>query len=109
MTRYREQLRAKLFQAATQALSGECDLLSACRIIAEGRYAAGLQDSDALIHIVVIESELDDIPGEAVRHFWSPDAYAEKQRQKEAYLALERETLLKSLVHIRDALQKGDP
>ena len=105
MTRYRDQLRANLFQAATEALSGERDLLSACRIIVQGRYAAGLQDSDALVHIVAIESELDDIPGEAVRHVWSPVAYAEKQRQKEAYLAREREGLLESLAHIRDALQ----
>ena len=104
MTNDRDQLRARISQAATAAISGRRDLLSACRIIAQGRYAAGLQASEALEHIVAIESELDDIPGDDQRDTWSTAAYAEKQREKEAYLLLVRDVLLESLQHISEEL-----
>ena len=104
MTSDIHQLRAHMSQAAAEAISGLRDLLSACRIIAQGRYAAGLQASEALEHIVAIESELDDIPGDDQRDTWSKAAYAEKQREKAAYLLRVRDVLLDSLVHISEEL-----
>ena len=92
-------------QVATEAISGRRDLLSACRIIAQGRYAAGLQASEALEHIVAIESELDDIPGDDQRDTWSEAAYAAKQREKDDYLALIRDALLESLQYVIDELR----
>lgn len=93
----RDQVRARLSQAACEAISGQRDLLSACRIIAQGRHAAGLDASGALDYIVAIESELDDSPREGVRDIWSDAVYAEKQREKEEYLVLVRDALIESL------------
>ena len=101
----RHQLRDHMSQVATEAISGQRDLLSACRIIAQGRYAAGLQASEALEHIVAIESELDDIPGDDQRDTWSEAAYDAKQREKDDYLALIRDALLESLQGVIDELR----
>jgi hypothetical protein len=101
----RYQLRAHMSQIATEAISGRRDLLSACRIIAQGRYTAGLQASEALEHIVAIESELDDIPGDDQRDTWSEAAYDAKQREKDDYLALIRDALLESLQCVIDELR----
>ena len=105
MTSERHQLRVYMSQVVTEAISGRRDLLSACRIIVQGRYDAGLQASEALGHIVAIESELDDIPGDDERDTWSDAAYAKKQCEKEEYLLLIRDALLGSLMHLRDELQ----
>ena len=102
-------LRAELLQAITETLADERDLLSTCRLIANGRYAAALQETEALDEVVAIESELDDIPSVEQKSQFAPEVYAQKQQEKDEYLALVGESLLESLERLRQELQADAP
>jgi hypothetical protein len=75
-------------------LSGDVDLLTACRTVVQHRHHAGLCDSGAIDVIVAIESELDDIPAANERGFWSTSVFSHAQHEGSEYLAAVRDELL---------------
>ena len=82
---------------AEQMLNGELELLEGCRKLVQLHSRSGAPDDDAIITVIGIESETDDLPAGRDRERWAPDVLAEKDRQRDEYMARVRDPLMAAL------------
>ena len=98
MTDAEKEAKRRIVAEASLMIDGQRDLLQGCRNIV--RYRAGLCkpdiSDDDLMFMVVVESELDDVPTGPARSHWAPEALAEKDRKARDYIARVREELLRA-------------
>jgi hypothetical protein len=98
MTEAETEAKRRIVAEASLMLNGQRDLLEGCRRIV--RYRAGLSKQDLsdddLMFMVVVESELDDVPTGPARPHWAPEALAEKDRKARDYIGRVQEELLKA-------------
>src|SRR4051794_3202823 len=80
---------------ARAILSGEVEVFDGVRQIARLIYALPVVEhgDPDLIGFLGVDSELDNIPIGNARRYWAPEALAEKDRQRDAYLAAVRESI----------------
>ena len=86
---------------AQASLSGECDLLLACRQLSVLLVESTEFDRNTIDAIVGVASETDDIPFGDQREYWAADALRNKDAEAAEYLARVRrrvETALRSLL-----------
>lgn len=94
MKSFRQQIAA----IARRMVDGELDILEGCvqAVALRGSLdETGMEDPD-LLFLVLVESELDDVPVGDTRKLWAPEALAEKDRKAHAYLEQIREDLLEA-------------
>lgn len=94
----RQPIRQRIARVAARMVAGELDLLEGCREIValrSGLLEPELYDPD-LLAMVGVESELDDMPTEATRKLWAPEALTVKDQEKARYLGQVRDSLLQS-------------
>jgi hypothetical protein len=92
------EAKRRIAAVAAGMLDGTIDLLDGCRQITNHRAGLSplsLSDGDVQV-LVVIESELDDVPSGAARAYWAADALADKERKKDDYLAEVKEQLTRA-------------
>jgi hypothetical protein len=102
------EAKRRIVAEASLMLDGRRDLLEGCRNIV--RYRAGLgkaeMSDDDVMYMVVVESELDDVPTGSARPHWAPEALAEKDRKAQNYLRTVNDGLLQAC---RALVQKWGP
>lgn len=83
-------------------LDGELELVEGCRKLVQLHRRSGAVDSDAIITVIGVESETDDLPVGAERERWAIDALKEKDRQREEYMAQARGPLMEALQQLAE-------
>lgn len=90
-----EDPRSRIRQIVAEMLAEHVDLIEGCRLVA--RLASSdpeLRTDPALVGMIGVASETDDLPlGEQRRH-WSREALAKLDDERVAYLEKVRESLL---------------
>ena len=89
--------RTELAQVAEQMLNGEMEWVEGCRKLVQLHRRSGAPDDDAIITIIGIESETDDLPVGAEREQWAAEVLKDKDRQREEYMAIVRAPLTEAL------------
>jgi hypothetical protein len=84
-----QHAKREIVRLAKEIEAGRIDTLEGVREVVRLRAALSVDDvGDAdLVTLVGFESELDDVPSQRVRPLWAPEAFAEKHREKDEYLA----------------------
>lgn len=91
--------RQRIADVAAKMLAGEVDLLEGCRTIVSllpGIPVDDRDDDDDLLTMVVIDSELDDIPLGRTRDLWEPTALARQEEKKARYLGVMHEEIMRA-------------
>jgi hypothetical protein len=92
-----EQPEPELADVAARMLSGELDLIDGCRRLVQLHRQLGSPEHEAILTIIGIESETDDLPVGPERAQWAASALLEKDRQRDEYLAQVRAPLREAL------------
>lgn len=96
---------AQLVNLARSVLSGEADLIDACRSMNRRIYRLDLQETEALFPIVSFESETEGIPiGEQQRALWNKDSLERVEAQAARFVDEARDEILESCRWIVDQL-----
>jgi hypothetical protein len=85
-------------------LRGEVDLLSACRHLVQLRDRLPVPQSDAMLTIAAVESELDDVPDPHQHPLWDPAALQVRIAERDDYIARVREPVEAALGQLRREL-----
>ena len=76
----------RVLEATHGDLAGPAALLAACRLVVRLRWDLGELPADLIDLLVVIESELDDVPDETVAKLWNREAVQQVWRERDEYL-----------------------
>lgn len=96
------QLKRELIEIAQKMIYGEVDLIEGCRKIIKYRYK--IEDSnEVFLPFIGLDSETDDLPCGNEKKFMEAEALARKDKEKEAYLAIAKPSIIKSCQHLIDA------
>ena len=93
--------KQKLEEILKKVAEGNYPLIEPIREAAHLAFESG---SEAALYVKGVESEIDGVPGVAQEPLWERAAYAEKRAEAEAYLASQREELIKNLRELQREL-----
>ena len=99
--------RQELVDVVSSVPDAPADMLQACRKIVALRQRLGPIPIGLLDPIIAIESELEDVPGEASFVRWDPAALQRKMKKRDEYLARVQGILLASFRRLRQWLESG--
>ncbi len=105
-TASQETARVEALDVIDGGLRGEQDLLAVCRRLVELRRRLPNPDDEAMLTVVAVESELDDIPTAAQYSKWSKAALEEKLAEKDEYLGRARTSLEAALESLSNSLRR---
>jgi hypothetical protein len=91
------QKGTELARVAEQMLTGELELVEGCRKLVQLHRRSGSPNDDAIMTVIGIESETDDLPIGAEREQWAASALKEKDRQRDEYMAEVQASLTEAL------------
>ena len=98
---------AEAIDIASSVTTERTSLLRACRRIAELQHHLGSVPQAILLPIIVVASDLDNVPDEAQAALWEPEAFRSMLRERDAYLDQVDAELLSCFHELKTYLQSN--